>query len=119
MKKFLWLLISISFYIPLLWAQSIEQGINSRIQPPLELQDISQRLQVLEQELAVASREAEFWRNARFYNDKKREQKRLEQLVYWSQKTVEIRNEMTRLKRDRSFYQHKQGGNQRFYYKRD
>jgi hypothetical protein len=119
MKKLICYLICFLFAVPFVYAQGSGQGIDSRIQPPLELHDISQRLLALEQELAVASREAEFWRNARFYNDKKRERKRVEQLVHWSQKTVAIRNEMTRLKQDRSYYLHKQAGNQRFYYKKD
>ncbi len=119
MKTLICILTCLVLSTPIIRAQGTEQGISSRIQPPLELHDIALQLQQLEQDLAVANREAEFWRNARFYNDKKRERKRMEQLVYWSQKTVEIRNEMTRLKKDRSYYQHKQSGDKRFYYKKD
>ena len=118
MKKLICLAAFYAFATQSLFAQGVEQGINNRIQPPLQQHDISQQLQALEQELAKASQEAEFWRNARFYNDQKRERMRMEQLVFWSQKTVKIRNEMTKLKKNRSYYQHKQAGNQRFYYKK-
>lgn len=99
--------------------EGIEQGINSRIQPPLQLHDISQQLEQLEKQLVEANREVDFWRNARFYNDKKKERLQQEKLIYWSQRTVEITNEMTRLKQDRAYYQHKQYGKQRYYYQRE
>lgn len=91
-------------------------GKNHRLQPPLQPHDISAQMQALEVQLADANREAEFWRNARFYNDKKRERERKEKLIYWSQKTVQIRNQMTKLKQNRTYYQHKTYGEQKYYY---
>lgn len=94
----------------------VETEINRRIQPPLQRQSISEQLVVLEKQLAEATKEVDFWRNARFYNDKKKERMRKEKLVYWAQRTVDIRNQMTELKKDRKYYQHKTHGNQRYYY---
>ncbi len=120
MKKFLIVfLILFSVNQNLSAQQGPEQGINARIQPPLAGQDISLRVKALENQLAVASREVDFWRNARFYNDKKKERMRQEKLVYWAQKTVEIRNEITELKKDRSFYQHKRYGDKKYYYEKN
>lgn len=99
--------------------QDLANSINKRIEPPLEQHSISARLAELEKELAEAAAQAEYWRNARFYNDPKRERMRREKLVFWAQKTVEIRNEMTRLKQDRSYFKHKNYGSERYYYKRD
>lgn len=98
--------------------QGPEQGINARIQPPLQRHDISDQVKALEAELAVASREAEFWRSAHFYNDKKKERMRQERLVFWSQTTVKIRNKITELKKNRSYYQHDRYRDQRYYYKK-
>jgi len=117
MKKLFFYIIVFSFFTHnLLAQQGVEQGINQRIQPPLQPHDISQRLATLEQQLISANREVDFWRNARFYKDRKKERMRKEKLVYWSQRTVEIRNEMTRIKQDRSYYQHKKYGDKRYYY---
>ena len=99
--------------------QTMEQEINSKIVPPLQPQNISQQLAILEQQLIEANREAEFWRSAKFYNDKKRERTRMEKLVYWSQRTVQIRNQITKLKQDRSYYQNRKYDGKRFYYQRD
>lgn len=120
MKK-LGLLIILGFCLQqiVIAQQSPVGGINSRIQPPLEPHDISEQVKRLEGELATANREANFWRNARFYNDKKKERMRQEKLVYWAQRTVVIRNQITELKKDRSYYQHKNYGDQKYYYKKN
>ncbi|MBU2515561.1 hypothetical protein KJ966_29945 [bacterium] len=120
MKNFLIFLLVLLFANQNLFAQQgPEQGINARIQPPLERHDISEQVNLLENQLAIASREVDFWRNARFYNDKKKERMRQEKLVYWAQKTVEIRNEITELKKGRAYYQHNYSGDEKFYYKKD
>ena len=94
-------------------------GKNHRLQPPLQRQDISLQMQNLEKQLTEANREAEFWRNARFYNDKKRERQRKAKLVYWSQRTVNLRDQMTQLKQNRTYYQQKDYGKQKYYYTPD
>jgi hypothetical protein len=120
MKRIVGTVLVFAFWVQTLVAQEgLEQGINRRIQPPLQLHDISQQLDQLERQLVEANREVDFWRNARFYNDRKKERLQQEKLIYWSQQTVTIMNEMTRLKQDRAYYQHKQFGDQRYYYKRE
>lgn len=110
-------LLVLLFLSPALTAQETGGlGKDPRLQPPLQQHDISAQMQALEKQLADANREAEFWRNARFYNDRKRERERKEKLVYWSQRTVQIRNQMTRLKQNRTYYQHKNYGDQKYYY---
>lgn len=119
MKGILATFVFLSVYVQPLFAQSMEQEINRRIQPPLQPQDISQRMAQLESQLVQANREVDFWRNAHFYNDVKKERERKEKLIYWSQRTVDIRNEMTKLKSNRSYYQHKHHGDDRYYYIRE
>ncbi len=80
--------------------------------------DISQQVLALERELATASRKVEYWKGLEFFNDRKRQRDRNAKVVFWSQKTVEIRNKITEIKKDRSYYQHKMYGKKRFYCKK-
>ncbi len=119
MKKYIFIsLLCVLFTVNGQSDEELQQQINQRWKPPLEVHDISMEIKALEQELVVADRKAEFWRKARFYKDTKKERTRKEKLVYWSQKTVEIRNKITELKHDRSYYQHERYGDKRFYYKK-
>lgn len=99
---------------------TLEQEWNQRATPEYQLEsdNAQERVLALHQELDAANKEAEFWRNAAFHDDPKRERYRKEQLVYWSQRTVEIRNELTRIKQNRSRYQHKSHGSDTYYYKK-
>ncbi len=119
MKKIILTFIVTFLMTSISFSQAIEDGINSRISPPLVPHNITQQLAALEVELIEANKEVDFWRNARFYNDKKRERERKEKLVFWAQKTVEIRNKMTKLKQDRSFYMHQHYKNQRYFYQKN
>ena len=98
--------------------QQLQQEINQYIRPPLEEHDISLQIQQLEKEWAKTEKEADFWRGARFYNDEKKERYRKRQLRYWAGKSVVIKNKITKLKQNRSYYQHKKYGKKRFYYKK-
>ena len=119
MKKIIVIIVAMFVMTPFCFAQKIEDGINSRISPPLVPHYITQQLAALEGQLIEANKEVDFWRNARFYNDKKRERERKEKLVFWAQKTVEIRNKMTKLKLDRSYYMHQHYKNQRYFYQKN
>ncbi len=119
MKKIYLTITAVCMIVSHVFAQALEDGINSRISPPLVPHNITQQLAALEVKLIEANREVDFWRNAHFYNDRKRERDRKEKLVYWAQKTVEIQNEMTKLKQDRSYYMHKSHRNQRYFYQRN
>ena len=119
MKAICSAIIILFFWASFVIGQDLGSGINRRIQPPLQPQSIAQQLAALEQQLVEANREVEFWRNARFYNDEDKERMRKEKLIYWSQRTVDIRNKMTKLKQDRAYYQHKHYDGKRYYYKKD
>ncbi|MBU3917760.1 hypothetical protein KKA14_19705 [bacterium] len=120
MKYYMLLLALLLIMAVPIFGQTDEQPQNAPQQSltGLEPDDISQQVLALESELADAARQVEYWKGLEFFNDRKRQRDRDAKVVYWAQKTVDIRNKITEIKKDRSYYQHKMSGDKRFYYKR-
>ncbi len=104
--------------VPAFGQDAVHQDPRQQSLTQLQTDDISQQVLALERELAAAARKVEYWKGLEFFNDRTRQRDRNAKVVFWSQKTVDIRNKITEIKKDRSYYQHKMYGDKRIYYKR-